>query len=204
MPLVVPKDEGGSYERCPEGNHVAVCCGVIDLGTHWEEFEGKDGKNRRKIRIIWEISGEAQSDGQPFKMSKTYNLSMNEKATFRKDLESWRGQKFTPEELGRWEIKRLIAVGCMLNVIHAEGQNGKTYANVAGIARLPKGMATPPTTDPPLFFSLEPDEFDYSTFDLLTNKTKEEVKNSPEWKELAASVDENGKPTLSQDDETPF
>jgi hypothetical protein len=137
-------------------------------------------------------------------MSKTYNLSMNEKATFRKDLESWRGQKFTAEELGRWEIRRLLSVGCMLNVIHAEGQNGKTYANVAGIARLPKGMQAPATSEPHMFFSLEPDEFRMEIFQALSDKTKDEIRNSPEWRELAASVDESGKPKFKEEDETPF
>lgn len=204
MPLVVPKDEGGSYERCPEGNHVAVCCTIIDLGTHAESYEGQPEKMRRKVRIVWEIAEERQSDGKPFRMSKTYNLSMNEKATFRKDLESWRGQKFTAEELGRWEIRRLLSVGCMLNVIHAESQNGKTYANVAGIARLPKGMQSPPTTEPHMFFSLEPDEFRIEIFQALSDKTKDEIRDSPEWRELAASVDESGKPKFNEQDEVPF
>lgn len=205
MPLTVPKDEGGNYERCPEGNHVAVCVGITDLGTHQEAYEGQAPRDRRKVRITWEIAEERTSDNKAFKISKTYNLSMNEKATFRKDLESWRGQKFTPEELGAWELRRLLSVGCMLNIIHAEGSNGKTYANVAGIARLPKGMKAPNTLEPHMMFSLEPDEFNPQVFEALTDRTKEEIRNSPEYRRLASAVDDSGKPALvAAEDETPF
>jgi hypothetical protein len=194
MPLVVPKNESSNYERCPEGNHVAVCCAVIDLGTQAESYEGKPEVFRRKIRIVWEIAEEKQSDGKPFEMGKTYNLSTNEKATFRRDLESWRGQKFTDEELGTWEVRRILSVGCMLNVIHAESSNGKTYANVQNIARLPKGMKAPATSKPHLFFSLSPDEFDPMVFDALPERMKEEIKQSPEFREIASAVDANGNP----------
>jgi len=203
MPLVVPKNESSNYERCPEGNHVAVCCAVVDLGRHEETFENKPVGLRRKLRVVWEIIDEAQSDGKPFRITKTYTISMSEKASFRKDLESWRGQKFTEEELGTWEIRRILSVGCMLNILHSEPKDGKVYANVQTVARLPKGMKAPATSEPHIYFSLEPDEFDPLVFESLPNKWKEEIRKSPEFRELASAVDVDGKP-VNMTADTPF
>ncbi len=57
----------------------------------------------------------------------------------RKDLESWRGRKFTQQELQGFDVETIIGVPCLLNIIQ-EDKGGETYANVASIMRLPKGL----------------------------------------------------------------
>ena len=203
MPLVIPNDEGGSYEMCPEGNHVAVCVGITDMGTHENTFEGKKTGDKRKIRILWEIAEEQRKDEKPFVLFKTYNLSMNEKSTFRKDLESWRGQKFKPQDLGAWEIRRILSVGCMLNVVHKTKEDGKVFDDIAGIARLPKGMTAPRPVTVPMMFSLEPDEYNQAIFDALPDKVKEVIKASPEYAKLTISLDKNGIPVASETEADP-
>lgn len=183
MGLTMPANSGGSYEMCPEGNHFAVCVSIIDKGTQVVKYPGKDEEHKRQVYLSWEIAEERRSDGKPFYIGKSYTLSSNEKANLRKDLESWRGLKFTEEELGSWELKNVLGKGCMLNVVHAENGD-KTYANIATIARLPKNAATPSPTGDLVYLSLEPDDFDAAAFDSLGDKMKETIRLAPEFAAL--------------------
>jgi hypothetical protein len=184
MALTMPSDESGTFELCPEGNHVAVCASIVDKGTQVVSYAGQPDKNQRKVRISWEIINELRNDGKPFYVSKNYTLSSNEKSNLRKDLESWRGVKFQASDFGPggFELKNVLGIGCMINVIHTDGE--RVYANIASIARLPKGMAHPQLHEPPIYFSLEPDEYSPSVFDGLHDKSKEEIMQSPEWQRL--------------------
>jgi hypothetical protein len=60
----------------------------------------------------------------------------------RKDLESWRGRPFTQAELEQFDLEVLLSVGAMVNVIH-NVKDGSTYANVAAVMKMPKGMSAP-------------------------------------------------------------
>ena len=180
MPLVIPQETSGSYERPPEGNHVAVCCSLVDLGTQHSEVYNN---NQRKILIEWELAEETKEDGSPFYIDQIYTLSMNEKSTLRKALESWRGVRFAPEDFGRFELSVLVGKGCMLNVVHTE-KGDKVYANIASIARLPKGMPAPTLRTTPRVFSLEPGEYDPDAMVGLREKIVDKIKSSPEWAKL--------------------
>ena len=205
MPLVIPQETSGSYERPPEGNHVAVCCSLVDLGTQHSETYNK---NQRKILIEWELAEETKEDGTPFYVDQIYTFSMNEKSTLRKDLESWRGVRFSADDFGKFELSNLIGKGCMLNVVHTE-KGDKVYANIASIARLPKGMPAPSLQVSPRVFSLEPSEYDPDGMIGLRDKIVEKIKSSPEWAKLntgrvathaAVAVD----PVYEEVDEVPF
>ena len=50
------------------------------------------------------------------------------------------------QELEAFDVESLLSVGCLINVIH-ETRNGSTYANVASVMRLPKGMTAPTPRD---------------------------------------------------------
>jgi hypothetical protein len=69
-----------------------------------------------------------------------YTASLFEKANLRKHLESWRGRKFTDDELKEFELENLIEANCQIQVIHNIGNNGIVYANVQAIVPLAKGM----------------------------------------------------------------
>ncbi len=138
MPIMA-KASGGNFLPAPAGTHAAVCCDVVDMGVLKVSFGGKD-KMQHKVRIKWQIA-EDRPDGKPFTVSKRYTLSLHEKASLRKDLESWRGRKFTDVELDGFDLENLLGVACLLNVIE-EKKDGQTYSNVTSIMKLPKGMAT--------------------------------------------------------------
>ena len=133
-----------NYVPAPAGAHAAVCVDVVDLGELEVTYSGKT-KSQHKIKIVWQIDEERES-GKPYSASKRYSLSLHEKATLRKDLESWRGKPFTDEELQGFDVEVLLNKPCMINVIHAV-RDGSTYANITGVMRLPKGMQAPTARD---------------------------------------------------------
>ena len=138
MPIIAKVPSGSDYIPAPEGTFSAVCCDVVDLGMLEVTFGGKT-KNQHKIWIVWQID-EVMADNRPYTVRKRYTLSLHEKAALRKDLESWRGRAFTAAELEGFDVESVISVACLLNVIHAAGSKGGTFANVSSIMRLPKGM----------------------------------------------------------------
>jgi hypothetical protein len=130
------------FQPAPAGVHSARCCDVRDLGMVKSSWQGVE-KEAHKILVSWMIS-ELREDGKPFLVSKRYTASLHEKAALRKELAAWRGRDFTEAELDGFDLDSVIGVAALLNVVHAKSQDGmKTYANVASIMPLPKGMKAP-------------------------------------------------------------
>jgi hypothetical protein len=115
---------------------------------------------------------------------------MSEKATLRHYLESWRGRAFTEADFtgpNRFDMKNVIGKPCLLSIVHTH-KDGKTYANISSISGLPKGMAAPVAVNEQVYFSLEKDRFDPLVLDGLSDKLKETIKNTPEYRELIEGV----------------
>ena len=132
MPIIARKPES-SFAPCPEGLHHAVCVDVIDLGvvsTAWGD--------KSKVRILWQVEAVNPETDRRFELRKQYNLSLHEKATLRKDLESWRGKKFTEDELKGFDLEKLIGVNCQCQVIHNITEDGSIWADVQAIVPAPK------------------------------------------------------------------
>ena len=150
-----------------EGVHLAVCIGIWDLGTqHSKIFD----KEIHQVLIMWEIPDErimVNNKDLPLAISKRYTLSLNEKASLRKDLESWRGKAFPAETLKKgFDLNKILGKTCQIQIIHNEN-NGKTYANIAGIMALPKGTEPLESENPLRFYSMA--------------DSKEVPEDTPEW-----------------------
>jgi hypothetical protein len=128
----------------PAGNHPARCFSIIDLGSHTDD--GKFGvQTNQKIRISWELPDELHEfdrdkGPQPFAVHMTLNFVISPKSNLLKLLEGWRGKPFTEEELHDFELKKVLGVPCMVNVVHTQ-KGDQTYANVESVTPLPKKMA---------------------------------------------------------------
>jgi hypothetical protein len=133
--------DSATFTPAPEGVHQAVCVDVIDKGmVETKGFDGKPPRKKHMVSIAWQID-EVRDDGKRFLVYRRYTLSLNEKASLRKDLESWRGRKFTRDEEMGFDVEKLIGVNCMLNIQH--NQSGeKTYANVVSVMPLHKSLAS--------------------------------------------------------------
>lgn len=180
MAFVATKPQS-NYTPPPAGMHIARCYRLIDLGTQPKSFQGQSKGEARKIMASWELLGEDRmDDGKPFTISKSWFLSMHEKATLRKDLESWRGRPFTAEEEHSFDVSRLLGAYCLINVIQEQGQDGNTYTKIGAITPLLKGMPKPePVNADTIFDADSPDMEMYATF---SDKMKETIGNSREWK----------------------
>jgi hypothetical protein len=193
MHLPKPNESGGDFEIAPSGTWPAVCYAVIDLGTHDTEFQGVH-KKKHLVRIMWELHDEecVMANGKPMIMVKTYTWSTHEKATLRLHLESWRGKAFDESEFGPggFNIKKLLGVGCLIGVKHGEGKDGRTYANISSISKLPKGMNPGEPINSLIYLSLERDEFDEDVFFSLSDNTQLKIKESPEYKRLMSDEPE--------------
>jgi hypothetical protein len=138
MAIVVRKS-GGDFVPCPAGTWPAVCVDVVDLGDVYSEWKGE---KVHKIRLVWQIN-ERMPDGRPYLVQKQYTASLHEKASLRKDLASWRGMDFKPEELNGFDLENVLGVGCLLSIVQQTGNDGQLYGNVAAVMRLPQGYEAP-------------------------------------------------------------
>lgn len=192
---------GGGFTPVPEGTHIAVCTMVVDLGMQRSNFQG-DEKIQQKVCIGWEIPNELvtiNDEQVPAKISKTYTVSLHEKANLRKDLVAWRGRQFTDEELDGFDLKNILAKTCQINVTHWEN-NGKSGAQVSSVAGFPKGMEAPFAKSKPISYEIgdSPDVFN-ALPEWLQKKINERVRED----EPEVSGDEG---SLSEDlnDSVPF
>jgi hypothetical protein len=191
----IAKDKGNAdFKRIPPGSYIARCYLLVDMGEQLSD--GKFGQSvQHKIRLGWEVFGEDET-GAPLTVEyegvqrqmtigKTYTLSLNEKAGLRKDLTSWRGRDFTPEELEGFDITNILNVYCMLNITTSE-KDGKTYTNISAITPLPSALknAKPPADHDAVTFNL--DEPDWQVFEALPEWLSDTIKKSPQYAELAA------------------
>lgn len=207
MAILASDKGGGDFQQPPIGTHVARCIQVIDLGTQRDQWQGKP-KLTRKVRITWELPNEKavfdETKGEePFFVSKEYTLSLGDRANLRHDLEGWRGQEFTEDELKAFDLAKLLGRVCMLSVIHKTSASKKKYAAVTSVSRLPKGTVCPDQVNPSVEYSVEegPNEVFKALPEWIREKitASEEVQN--ETKGGGSAPQGNAAP---DDDEIPF
>ena len=172
--------DGQTFESAPAGMHQAVCVDVVDLGVLDVTWQGVS-KRQHKVNVAWQIN-EDRDDGKPYLVFKRYTLSLGEKATLRKDLESWRGKPFTRDEEMGFDVETVIGVNCLLNITHRT-VGDKTYANVASVNPIMKGMPSMSVRD----------------YVRKCERTPEQVSQA-----APSAHDDADPPPFTDDDEPPF
>ena len=189
MAFIAADNGGGNFKRVPAGVYIGRCYSLIDLGTQFTD--GAYGpKSQHKIKIGWELFGDDEEGNpltidvngkqMPLTISKSYTVSLHEKAGLRRDLAAWRGKDFTDEEAKAFDVSKLMGAYCMVNATLSE-TNGKTYTNVAGLTPLPGALknAKPPAVHEQVLFDL--DKPDMKVFATFHEKLQDAIKRSPEW-----------------------
>lgn len=155
MPLATPpiKSGSGEFELAPAGNHLAVCYGLVDLGTHYVNTQFKQAWEH-KILLMFELSDELMKDGRPFSVSQKFNFSMHEKANLRQFVESWFGKKMNDEEASKFNWANLIESPGMLTVVHNPDKKdpNRVWANINGISPLNKRIEPPQMKNNAVYF----------------------------------------------------
>lgn len=189
MVSTLPKSEGGNFETTPAGTFPARCYRFLDLGSHEQTYQGESKGLKRLVMVGFELPTELMETGEyagkPFTIHKRYTWSTHEKATMRKDLESWRGRKFNDSDFGPggFDVRNLIGVPCTLSISHSE-KDGSTYANITGIGPLMKGLNMPEAINKGVFLSLEPRLFDREVYEGLSDKLKAFISDTPEYRSI--------------------
>ena len=186
----IAKSEGNSnIPKLENGVYTALSSMLIDLGFQKSVL---DNNVRRKFMMVWIIVGEfieVNKEQLPRVMSKEYTLSLNEKSNLRKDLQAWRGQAFTEEELQGFNLITVMNKPCQLQIINEE-KNGKTYNNISAIMAMPKGMTVEPLQETTVFITNNPET--WNNWEKIPKWIKEKIKKSEgfENSELKQFVDE--------------
>ena len=170
----IAKSEGKtSIPKLENGVYTALSSMLIDLGGQKSIL---DSNVRRKFMMVWNIVGEfieVNNEQLPRVMSKEYTLSLNEKSNLRKDLQAWRGQAFTEDELQGFDLLTVMNKPCQLQIINEE-KNGKTYNNISAIMAMPKGMKVEPLEETTVFITNNPET--WTNWEKIPKWIKEKVK----------------------------
>lgn len=182
--IVSETASGASYTPCPPGSYLARCCRLVDLGTQTTDYQG-EAKTAHKVMCTFEIldSEARRDDGEPFTLSKRYTMSLHEKAALRKELASWRGRDFTPEELRGFDLRNILGAVAFISVVETT-KGDRTYANIASIMKAPKGMQAPQGSEPLLYWSMSEAKPAWEVFAQLHPKLQAQIEASPEFAKL--------------------
>jgi len=133
---LVAKDAGGSYEKPPADGYSAVCCDVIDLGYHYNRVYDKV---EHKIAIVFQLDA-LNSQGKRFEIANRLTFTFGEKSNLRKFLGQWRGKTYSDDEAREGApLHKLEGQPAYITIEH-KVSGDKTYANIVGITKLPKGL----------------------------------------------------------------
>lgn len=185
MGIYAEKKES-EFQSVKPGTYMARCFRMIELGTIKEDYMGQE-KQMQKVMITWELPTELaifdEAKGEePYAVSKTYTLSMHEKANLRKDLESWRGKGFSETEAEKFDISVLVGKPCLLSIQLQQSKSnpGRSYTVISSISPLMKGQECPPQINETKILSY--DNFNWELFDSLSDYTKDKIKSSIEFR----------------------
>ena len=131
------KNSDSKFRSHPEGQFVAQCVDVIDLGEKVEDYAGQPKKLSHKCALVFR-TGEKNDKGEPHDIGQEYTVSMYEKANLRKALESWRGTPYTEAQVEAGvPLHKLTGQWALITVAHKTSAKGRTYAFVQSIVGVP-------------------------------------------------------------------
>jgi len=131
MSLIPDRGSGGS-QPAPEGTHMCICIGVIDLGTQPSQWGP-----RRQVAISFELIDLGLSESRPFVISRVFTNSLHEKSSLRAILESWIGSQAIARE--DFSLAEIVGKPAMITVIHRHRLN-RTFSEIATVSAVPQGV----------------------------------------------------------------
>ena len=202
MSLTLSEASKNTKRQLPEaGATTGVLFSLVDLGTQKVTWDGEE-KWTPKLRLAFELpdqvlEGEVTENGKTTKVTKPMVVSieltrsLGERATLRKLLEQWRGAAFTSKELASFSLKNLLGKACLLTLVHKTSQAGRQYCAIQGMAKLPKGMKAPTTTqNGQVFYEIE--QGTGGQFNELPEWLQEKIRSSKELAGGASSAPQVG------------
>lgn len=173
-------------EAVPAGSHISRCVGLVVIGdvTSFNKIKGQN-ETKPKVSLEFElpeITHEYDGKEEPRIISRRYNLTLHENSALFADLCSWRGKKFTAEELKGFDLRNILGAPAMLNVTH-ETRDGKEYANIANISPCHKSIVVPAAVTPLRKLGYGED-WSWEVFEGLPKFLKELMMTTPQFKAI--------------------
>jgi hypothetical protein len=113
------------YERPEVGQHTATITFVEDLKMQKDK---KTDKMVHRVKFTFLITDEQDSQGEPFELSRTMNVSLGEKAHLGMFL-----RQLGVNTTGRLNLAELKGMDILANIVEAK-VGDKTYANIDSVA----------------------------------------------------------------------
>jgi hypothetical protein len=185
---VITAEVGGNYTLPPAGNQLAMCTGLVVLGTSESTYEGHV-KKEKKIMLIFELVStnhvfKKENGPEPFIMHKEFTHSLNAKSNLRKFLNSWAGTKLTDEAAAGFNLAKLVGAGCFANVVHDKNKKGDDRADIISVSPIPAGIAVPAARTPIRIFNVNKQPFQSDIFALLAPWLQKKIQASDEYKAM--------------------
>jgi hypothetical protein len=123
------------FDTHPEYNGNAVCVDVTPPKTVQTDYGPKE-----QFRFVFETT-QLRDDGKPYLVwSRGFNTTLGEKSALRAFLKQWFGRDLTTAEQQEFDTDTLIGRTAQIVIVHNDGRNGETYANI-GLIRPDKSSA---------------------------------------------------------------
>jgi hypothetical protein len=173
----------GDFELPPAGNHPGLLVLIAELGTQTREIMGKVTQ-AREVYLCWQFPFQENADAplRYFLIGKRFTYSFHTKSALRQLVEAWRGKPYQDGE--KFHISKILGQPCLINVVHSTGKENRTFANLKGIAPLPRGTPVPQVRREPTSWEISTGKLE-DLADLPYSygaKVADLVSDAPEWK----------------------
>ena len=166
-------DEATGYFKDNKGQKVDA------EGFRLDENNNKMLKHQHQIFMTFEC----QNDGKRFYVrSREMTLSLNERASLTKILESIVGRKVVEGDTARKLLSEALGKACIVEVVHNEGKDGKIYANLGKVAQPMKGMSVLEAKAGLVFLNYK--SWDQEVFDKLPEFIQDKIRSSSEYRSM--------------------
>jgi len=164
----------------PEGSHVAVLVGFIELGTQ-ETFYGP----KKQIGLLFEFPNKKhtfrEEEGQVcLSRIRVVASVLDEKSTLYKYVVAILGKQMTKSEMqGGIDSSELLGKPSLATIVHRAGKDGQMYDNIDTLAMMPEGLPCGEVTSVPFEFEISAD---LKNWDRVPEWMQKKIAESPEYK----------------------
>jgi hypothetical protein len=201
---------GGNRTPLPlieAGFHRAVCCGYADLGTQTVTYNGETKVSRRVLVFFSLPDSRIDVDGKsmPRQISQRYTMSIHEKATLRKVLDTWAGRSMTRDEEAKFDFDSLIGRAATLTIAHRPKKDGSMFASIAAVGPHDKRFPTPTLEIDPIRYETCPGGKFVAPTEAIPAWVRAVISESAEAKKAGYTVSDAPAPAAKvDDDEVPY
>jgi len=168
------------FESHPEYTGPAVCVDVTPPKTVQTDYGPKD-----QFRLVFETT-ELRDDGKPYLVwSRGFTPTLGEKAALRSFLRQWFGRDLTATELAEFDTETLIGRTAHLVIVHNDGRNGETYANIGLIRPDKAGSNLRPSGK---YVRVKDREDKDATYNRVSQPASEATQPADDWRRVKVHV----------------